>query len=370
MRVCHFITDLNIGGAERALHALLTGGLRGAFDHHVVSLMDEGHYGSLLRAEGVSVTCLNMIPGRPTFGTILNLRRAVRIAAPDILQGWMYHGNLAASATRRLVCPGAITSWNIRQSLEGFDELKLSTRTIINLGARLSAGPSAILYNSARARAQHEARGYACARGQIITNGFDARKWAPDSDAARRLRQEVGLHADAMIIGFVGRGHSDKDIPNLLSAFRHVSMTNPTAHLVCVGLDIEERYSSYGGDSRVVYLGQRQDIERLMPGFDVLCLSSSFEGFPNVIGEAMACGVPCVTTDVGDAATVVADTGWVTPPRDSAALADALLQALAVSSEERWARGHAARARIKKHYSLESVVDQYRSLYTRLSEGN
>lgn len=368
--VLHIITGLNVGGAERALYTLITGGLRETVGHQVISLTGGGHYGPLLRGAGVPVTCLNMVPGRASLRSALRLRRAVRAAAPDIIQGWMYHGNLAASAARRLARPGAVTSWNIRQSLEGFSELKSSTRAIINLGAHLSGGAEAVLYNSARARLQHEARGYASARSQIIPNGFDARKWTPDPGARHRLRQEVGLPADATIIGFVGRGHRDKDIPNLMSAFRHVSMTDQTAHLVCVGSDIEERYSSSRGDGRISYLGQRHDIEHLMPGFDLLCLSSSFEGFPNVIGEAMACGIPCVTTDVGDAATVVADTGWVTPSRDSAALADALLQALAASPEERWARGQAARARIKAHYSLESVVDQYRALYARLADGN
>jgi glycosyltransferase involved in cell wall biosynthesis len=258
-------------------------------------------------------------------------------------------------------------SWNIRLSLEGIDALKASTRAIIDLEAHISRGPSAIIYNSSRSRTQHEERGYASAHGHVIGNGFDTRRWRPEPESRQRLRQEAGLSPDARIIGFVGRGHQQKDLPNLFSAFRKVVEADPTAFLMCVGRDLQEKNPGPTPNDRIFYLGQRADVEHIMPGFDLLCLSSAVEGFPNVIGEAMACGVPCVTTDVGDAAAVVGETGWVVPPRDSDALAGALLQALAASPGERQARGQAARARIETHFALEAVVARYNSLYADLA---
>lgn len=366
IRITHIITGLNVGGAERALHSLLTGGLQGAFENHVVSLMDEGYFAPLLRDAGVPVTCLNMSPGPPTVRAVWRLRQAMRAGSPDIIQGWMYHGNLAASLARRLAGGKAALSWNVRTSLEA-QHMNPSTHWVIWTGAQLSRGPDAIIYNAHRSKSQHVQQGYTPTNGLVIPNGFDAERWHPDPNAKTRLCAELDVPKDAVLIGFVGRGHPQKDIPNLLSAFGIAANSHPSAHLVCVGRGLDD-FATDGVDlQRVRFLGQRNEVERLMPSFDILCLSSSSEGFPNVIGEAMACGVPCVTTDVGDAAAIVADTGWTVPPRNSAALAATLSQALAAPEEERRARGTAARARIEARYSLEYAVDQYRTLYERLS---
>lgn len=367
-KVTHVITGLNVGGAERALHSLLTGGLQDAFDNHVISLMNEGHYGPLLQEAGIPITYLNMSPGRPTLDAVRRLKRAIHATSPNVIQGWMYHGNLAASLARRLCGSGAALSWNIRLSLEAGRSLKASTRCVIGVGEWLSHGPDAIIYNAARSKAQHEERGYARMHSVTIPNGFDTKRWQPDSNARARLCVELGVADDAFLIGFVGRGHAQKDLPNLFSAFRAAAVSYPDAYLVCVGRDLEGFASEYKDLNQVRFLGQRSDIEHIMPAFNLLCLSSSFEGFPNVIGEAMACGVPCVTTDVGDAAAIVADTGWTAPPRDSAALANSLIEALALPPPARRARGLAARTRIERHYSLKSVVGQYMALYARLAE--
>jgi len=364
--ITHIITGLNVGGAERALHTLLTGGLQGPFDNHVISLMDEGHYGPLLREAGIPVTCLHMSPGRPGLGAVAKLLRSTNAQAPDIVQGWMYHGNLAASLVRRFVAPRAALLWNIRLSLEGKSTTKRSTQWAIRLGARLSGHCDAIIYNSLRSRAQHEADRFSAKKGVFIPNGFDTARWQPVLDAKTALSRMLGLSAQTKIVGFVARAHPQKDLPNLFDAFRRVALIHADCHLVCVGREIEECAPLSLDRSRVTFLGQRSDISTLMSGFDLLCLSSWAEGFPNVIGEAMACGVPCVSTDVGDAAAIVAETGWVVPPRDSAALADALSQGLALSGLERRVRGVAARRRIEQCFSLSSAIGCYEALYSDL----
>lgn len=364
--VLHIITGLNVGGAERTLHTLLTEGLQDHFDNHVISLTDAGHYGPFLREAGVPVACLNMSPGRPRLGALQRLRRAIQEAQPDLVQGWMYHGNLAASVARRFAGHGTRLAWNIRTSREGAGTIKTSTNRMVRLGRWLSSGPEAIIYNAARSRLQHEAEGYARSTGNVIPNGFDMSRWRPDAAMAVDLKEEFVLPRSTKLIGFVGRAHAAKDLANLFSAFSEVAARDTDCHLVCVGQGLEGLAPGDLDRSRVGFLGQRFDIEHILPEFDLFCLSSYVESFPNVLGEAMACGVPCVTTDVGDAADIVGETGWIVPPRDSHALAGALLHALALTEAERQARSLAARQRIEARFSLPSVIDRYVELYTKL----
>lgn len=363
--ITHIITGLDVGGAERALHTLLTNGLQGPFRNHVISLMDPGHYGPLLQQAGIPVSCLHMRPGRPSLRALWRLRTAIRAHPPRIIQGWMTHGNLAATLALRLFQPRAALAWNIRRSLEGLAQASASTRALIRLGARLSSVPEAILYNAQRSRRQHAAIGYSDLRAQHLPNGFDTDRWQPASSLRAVVRAELGLTGSDRVIGFVGRGHPDKDPANLFHALARVAARNPRAVLVAAGRDLDR----FGVPSdRVILTGQRNDLPRLMQGFDLFCLSSRVEGFPNVIGEAMATGVPCVTTDVGDVAAIVGDTGWVVPPRDSDALARALIEAIETPPEELRIRGAAARARIEAEFSIKLVVAKYVALYERLIE--
>lgn len=368
MRILHIITALNVGGAERVLYNLLSGGLQGSFENEVISMMDMGHYGPLLREAGIPVTCLNINSTRPRPSAVWQLRRIVRDVKPNIVQGWMYHGNLAASLARGFAGHRTSLSWNIRLSREKSDHIKISTNAMVRIGGWLSAGPDAIVYNSSRARAQHEAEGYSPGNAHMIPNGFDTGIWKPDQTAGIRLRQELGLAPDAIVIGFVARAHTQKDLPNLFSAFAEVARKTPDCHLVCVGRGLTEAAPSDLDRGRVSFLGQRTDLPRIVPAFDLLCLSSLAEAFPNAVGEAMACGVPCVTTDVGDAAAIVGETGWVVPPLDNVALANGLLQALMLAEDERRMRGLAARRRIEDHYSSPSIISRYETLYSKLLE--
>lgn len=364
--VVHIITGLNVGGAERALYSLVTGGLQAHFNNHVISLMDDGHYGPLLREARIPVTSLNMRMGLPMPVALWHLRKAIRATSPDLVQGWMYHGNLAASVAKRFAGGDTRLAWNIRLSREGAGEMKATTNSVVRIGAHLSQRVDAILYNSARSRSQHEAEGFAMKRGSVIPNGFDTQKWCPDSSTAINLRQELNLPGERMLIGFVARAHIQKDLPNLFTAFEWLAAQNHNCHLICVGRGLEEAAPLNLDRSRVSFLGQRTDVPQIMPAFDLLCLSSSVEAFPNVIGEAMACGVPCITTDVGDAAAIVGETGWIVPPRNSQALAEALLQALTMPKMEQRRRSIAARRRIEENYSLSSAIGKYVSLYSSL----
>ena len=368
--VLHVITGLDLGGAERSLHMLLGGARRQS--HAVVSLSSAGTYGPRIEALGVPLTVLDMPRGAVTPQGLRRLRARLRADPPKVIHGWMYHGNLAASLSRRLAGTRPRLAWNIRQSMGIRSEVGLKTRATIEAGRWLAAGPEAIVYNSAVARGEHEAAGYPSGSGLVIPNGFDTDLWRRDAAAGGALRARLGIAADAPVIGFVGRHHGIKDLPTLLRAMRTVLEAHAGAHLVLVGKDngpqspdLAPLYAALPAD-RVHAVGEQAEMPRWFSLFDLLALSSVSEGFPNVLGEAMACGVPCVSTDAGDAAHVVGGTGRIVPRRAPDALARALLEMLALPAQARSALGAEARSRISETFSLAATIARYEDLYDRL----
>ncbi len=374
--VLHIITGLNTGGAERSLHSLLSGGLAARHQCHVVSLTDAGAFGPRIAALGVPVHCIGMSPGRPTPAALLRLRRIVRTVQPDLVQGWMYHGNLAASVARVMAIGKPALLWNVRHSLHDIANDKPGTRAVIRAGKLLSRQPDCILYNSHVSRAQHEAFGYHAAHGAVIPNGFDTSLWRPDGVARQQMRAALGLGPDDKLVGFVGRFHPMKDIPNFLQAMAGLMAADPKVHCAIIGQDagpenpaLAQYFSALPAAQRHVF-GRRDDVAQLMPGFDMLCLCSKWgEAFPNVVGEAMACGLPCVATDVGDCRHIIGDTGRIVAASDPFALRQALGDMLGLADDARISLGEKARVRIADQFSLVATVDRYSVIYDSLLEG-
>ncbi len=374
MTVLHIITGLSIGGAERTLYNLLAGGLMEATDVAVLSLCDEGVFGPRIRDLGVPVYALGMRRGVPTPFAVWRLQRLVKKLRPRVIQGWMYHGNLAASVAAHLATgPRPAVIWNIRQSLYSLTNEKVLTQQVIRANRWLSRGVDAIIYNSHLSRRQHEAFGFVIERGQVIPNGFDTERLYPDPERGRAMRKALRIPEEATVIGHMARFHPMKDHVSFLRAA--VEVMKKHFHVICLlaGRDVNLQNSLLSGivpsnlEERFRFVGERDDVPDLMRTMDVFCLSSAWgEAFPNVLGEAMACGVPCVATDVGDSRYIVGDTGIIVPPLNSSALALGLLEMVRRPKEERAALGRAARARIEERYTLPKVVEQYQWLYKRV----
>jgi glycosyltransferase involved in cell wall biosynthesis len=373
--VMHVITGLMMGGAETALARLLATLPADEFPATVVSLLPGGAVREQIEARGVAVHSLGMRRAIPSPLGAWRLRRLVRQVRPAILQGWMYHGNLAAWFARPAKARGIPVVWNVRQTIYDLRRERPGTRAVIRLGARLSGRADAIVYNSAVARRQHEAIGYRGAKAEVIPNGFDCSLFRPRLEAGARLRAELGIGKERLIVGMVSRYHPMKRHEVLFAAARQVLDRGVDVAVVCAGREVvdanprlAEPIARLGLRGRVHLLGERYDTPELFSGFDLSCSPSGWgEGFPNAVGEALASGTPCVATDVGDSAQVVGPGGVVVPAEDPTALASAMLGLLLGPEEVRRAMGARGREHVERSYSMEGMANRYMTLYRRLT---
>ncbi len=374
MRIVHFITSLHPDGAQRVLLRLLKESASQSFHSLVVSLSDVMPLEERFRATGAEVVTLGLNHAGNIPLSWKNARRIVRAFEPDLVQGWMYHGNLFASLAAGRRVPAC---WNIRTSVAEPSDTTLPTRVCRWMNGRLSGAASCIIYCSEESRRQHRKAGFSGTTEEVLCNGFDTRLLKPSSGARDMLKSELGLGGDEILVGNVGRFHPAKDHKTLLEAAAEVVAANPSVHFVLAGQGLTkdniEIAALAGGKTRALnvhLLGSRSDIERVLPGLSIYCSSSSVEGFPNAIGEAMACGVPVVATDAGGSRELVGDCGAMVPPRDPHSLAQALLDFASKDGDVLKQMGANARRRIIENYSLGEMVKRYESLYSGLVSGN
>ncbi|MEH2107243.1 glycosyltransferase family 4 protein [Nostoc sp.] len=373
MKIIYIITGLYTGGAEVMLYKLLSRIDRERFNPVVISLMDRGIWGDRIATLGIPIYTIGIKQGKPKLANIWRLIHIVRQLQPDLIQGWMYHGNLAAQFARLFLFKQVSVLWNIRHSLYSLDLEKPRTTIIIKLSAQFSNSATKIIYNSQNSARQHEKSGYCIEKTCVIPNGFETDKFIPSGKAYLSVRSEFNIPENALLIGLIGRYHPIKDHFNFLQAAALLLKNYPNVQFVLAGNKVDwqnhilsELIHELGLVKQIHLLGERHDVPRLTAAFDIASSSSSGEGFPNVIGEAMSCGIPCVVTDVGDSAWIVSDTGKVVPPRDPEALANAWKALIDIGTEGREALGKAARQRVIECFSLDSVVDQYEVLYDNI----
>lgn len=371
IRIAHLATGLGMGGAENTLATLLARLDRERFQSEVFSLSTDEPLGPHIRRLGVPVTALGLPPGRLTPGAISHLAYRMRSFRPDLIQTWMYHADFVGSLLAPLVGSPPVV-WNVRVTLKSPAELKIHTRLVVSVNVLLSRlSPKRIVYCAEAAQRDHVRLGFAPGRGLVIPNGFDLAGFAPDPSARDRVRAALGLASEAFLIGMAARFHPQKDHRMFITAAARLHSERPDAYFVLWGQGMDwgnHQLSSWidsAGLRRSIHLlGLRQDAPELTAALDIATISSSFgEAFPRVVGEAMACGVPCAVTDVGDAALIVSDTGLVSPPGDAAALSANWLALAQMPGHERVALGQQARRRILENYSLERMLDAYARLY-------
>lgn len=368
----HIITGLTTGGAEMMLYQMLSKVDRERFNPVVISLMDRGALGDRIEALGIPVYTIGIKQGMPpTPLAMWRLLRIVRQLKPDLIQSWMYHGNLAAQFASFFYGDKIPVFWSIHSTLYTLDFEKTMTKSVINLGAKVSQFAKQIIYVSQISKSQHEALGYYQENGCVIPNGVDHSRYIPSEEARLSVRHELGLSEKSFLIGLICRYHPMKDHANFLKAAALLLKEYPDIHFILVGTKVNREnqvltqlIESLRIANQTHLLGERKDIPRLTAALDIASSSSAYgEAFSLAVAEAMACGLPCAVTDVGDSGWIVSNTGRVVPPRDSMALANAWKDLIDQGSENREALGKAARIRIIENFTLDAVVAQYEALY-------
>lgn len=367
MKVLHVITGLNDGGAEAVLYRLIT--KSSEHIHIVVSLMDMGKYGPLLEDLGVRVVCLGMNPGKPSIRRFWKLIRLIRAEAPDAVQTWMYHSDLFGGLAARMAGVRKIF-WGIHHSTLEKGKAKRTTIAIAKVLALLSRiVPERIVCCAKKALEVHSDIGYSRSKLLVIPNGYDLSKFMVDEPSGSELRTSLCVGPETFLLGKVGRYDPFKDHDNLLSALYELQLSGVDFKCLLVGRgltgenrELVARVNELGLTDKVILAGQRTDIPAVMNALDLHVLSSSSEGFPNVLAEAMACGTPAVSTDVGDADEIVGDPALLCPPRNSKALSELMLAMHAewLEQPDDWAeRRSRCVAHIKKNFSIERMVTAY-----------
>lgn len=374
LKVVFITTSLSIGGAELMLLKLMRHFDRQRLEPYVISLRNKAEIGLQIESIGIPVFVMEMSPGVCALGKLPKLVETIKKIKPDIVQTWMHHADLMGGIAARLAGCQRIV-WGLRQSNLSMVASKHSSLWVLRLLSRLSGWlPAEILSCSVRARSVHEGVGYPKNKIIVIPNGFELSLFQPDDWARLSVRSELCLPSDVPLVGLMARYDPQKNHAGFIEAAAVVRREIPNVHFVMAGSNIDaknikltEIIKAHKLEGCAHLLGRREDMPRLMAALDVLVSSSSYgEAFPNVLGEAMASGVPCVVTNVGDSAEIVGNAGYVVPVGDMSELALRIVAILRLPSDARLSLSKQARTRVKSFYEISHITRQYMTFYEQL----
>ncbi len=377
IKVVHLITDLNTGGAEMMLFRLVTKMDPRKFSFSVVSIGDGGPVGKMIQRAGIPVMELGLNPLRPDPFPILRLLFFLKKSKAQILQTWLYHADLLGILCGKLVNIPRII-WNIRCSDMHFENYRPFTYWTVKMCRIFSRFVDGIIVNSYEGMRVHRMIGYQDKKMIRIPNGIDTSRFRPDHNAKDRLCRELGISKDNIIIGLIARFDPMKDHKTFLKAASLIAKKRKDVVFVLAGKGIDSSnrelmnllsYPYLKG--KVFLLGIRNDQELITSALDIATSSSLFgEGFSNTIAEAMACGIPCVVTDVGDSAMIVGNAGLVVSPGNPDEFSRACLKLIEMGAEKRKELGRIARKRIEDNFEIRNIIKLYEGYYRKkLYEG-
>lgn len=363
-KVLHVITSLNRGGAERMLVGLLGAGKDRYKDREnavAVSLISNSLMTEEARATGARVYELGFRQSKPSLWGLVRLIGIIRREKPDVVQGWMYHGDLAALIALYLSGRRAVTrlAWGIRCSDMDLSNYGFALRCVVRLCTRFSRLPDIVIANSWAGLRVHMALGYEPRWYDVVPNGTDIERFRPQPEKRNEMRATLGLPLEKRVLALVARVDPMKDHDLAL----RIARADPDLHLLLVGKGTE----TLDLPPNATALGQRDDVEDVLAAADGLLSSSAYgEGFSNSIVEGMAAGLAPIVTDIGDSSMIVGDTGWVVPPRDEAALSAAVQAFLEMPDAELATLRAKARLRVIERFTLPVAVDRFLAAYREI----
>jgi len=352
------------------LYKLLPRMRKDRFENIVFTLKEKGSLGKDFELQNMRVYNVGGMGGILRISALIRSLKILREINPDIIQGWLVHGNFVAQIASIFLPYRLSTLWNIRYTALPKPETKNSTLLIIRFLSLLSSLPQKIIFNSRTGANDHIRMGYRSDKSCIIPNGFDTKLFSPSEKNRSCVRSELNVSEEAILIGLIGRFDPLKDHNCFLKASAKLLSNKREIFFLLAGREVDwqnrhlkQFIEKLGISGKVFLLGERRDVHRITAAFDIATCSSIAEGFPNVIGEAMSCGIPCVVTDVGDSAWLIGDSGIVVPPRNHEALCEAWLKMIEMGSAKRRGLGEKARKRIEDHFSIQMTVKKYEQLY-------
>ena len=369
--------SLSLGGAESAMYRLILNSH--SHSHTVICLNNVGPYEAMYQEIDVPVVVLNMKSNRVPILILIQLYREIKRIDPDVVQAWMYHGNLIGGVVARLAGVGRVI-WGIRLSNPLNGQIKKSTRFVNHLSAKFGASvPDLIISCATKATYEHIKMGYPSRKFATIHNGYDTEILKYNEQDRDTYRNLWGVKFSTTVFGIVARWHPQKDHRTLIKALKKLSEI-PCGDWKCVfigtGLtednsDLMRLILDFDLEDKCILQGEMIDIKGVFSALDVNVLTSKDEGFPNVIAEAMACGVPCISTDVGDAKLIIADTGWVVPVGEPESIKEALIASTeSKANQHEWLeRKNQCRARIVDQFGIRRMVSKFEHVWTSGSIG-
>jgi glycosyltransferase involved in cell wall biosynthesis len=365
--VLHVITGLEVGGAEMALYRLILEFRGSPYTHTVVVLTaGEGMHARFVES-GIELIVLDI--RRSPLSHMLRLYRLIRALRPDIVQTWLYHADFLGGLAARMAGNRNVI-WGVRTTdVDG--GCARATSFVRQLCASLSRWiPHTIVCVAEAARLSHSRAGYDPGRMVVVGNGFDLSALISSQNQRSQLRAQCGFDADDIVVGSLGRFNQDKDHANFVKAAGQLAARHERLRFLMVGQDRDATNHALlrwlddtGYADRFVLLGERRDVPVCLAAMDIFCLSSRTEAFPNVVGEAMAMGLPCVATDVGDVAVLMADTGVVVPKADPDALAQGVTRLVTLGPDYREQMGKRAKERIRETFTMACVRKRFERIY-------
>jgi glycosyltransferase involved in cell wall biosynthesis len=370
MKIVFIITGLTIGGAEIMLMRVLERIDRKEFELYVISLTDMGELGLKIASMGIAVEALELNAKMPSLIKLIKLVRLLNKIKPDLVNTWMYHADLFGGLAAKLAKISTIV-WCVRSSNFLCVTSPWQTRIVLKICAAFSRWlPDLVLYNSQKGLKFHQTIGYKERNSGVMPNGIDLRVFQPNEQARLAVRQELGLEPTTILIGLIGRFDPLKNHEGFIQAAKKLHKFMPDVHFLLVGKDIEwsNKYlndliteCNLGNNFHLI--GARSDIQRVTAALDISTIASWSEAFPNVLIEAMASGVPCVSTDVGDASIIIANDEWIVPVGDMEYLADSWARNLRLTTEVRSALVMKGRERVLESFEIGEVVRRYEKIF-------
>jgi glycosyltransferase involved in cell wall biosynthesis len=375
MKITHIITGLAAAGAETTLYHLLAALDRQEYQNEVISLTDRGPTAARIEALGVPVRALAMMRSMPNPLAIRRIAKILRRSRPHIVQTWMYHSNLLGGLAAQ-AAGGIPVIWGIHHSKIDSRDTKRFTVWTVRACAWFSRQlPVRIICCANSSELAHIQLGFDSQKMEVIYNGIDSEVFRPNPEARLALRSLLGVPPDALLIGMAGRLHRHKDHKTFFAAARLLHREFPDVHFVLCGEGLvpeNPKLSAEVADGLqgcCHLLGLQRDMPVFYSGLDIAANSSLSEAFPLAVGEAMACGIPCVVTNVGDSPTIVGETGRIVPAQQPSLMASAWRELIHAGAETRQILGNAARARVVTHFSVAQFAQRYKSLYRSVCNG-